>query len=131
METYLSAQSYFQKSNFGNSSLKTRKSVYQTFLVLCNFTECFYFVLKLLPKILNLFKWNFICETAQKLCLFFFDGTSLSFPLDTTKTSFSTSSDIIFFKYQNKTKSANFTIYGRVIFERPNGHRWLSEVIWF
>ena len=38
METYLSAQSPFRKLNFGNSSQKTCKSKYQTFIVLSSFT---------------------------------------------------------------------------------------------
>ena len=44
-----SAQSPFQKLNFGSSSQKTCKSRYQTFLVLSNFTGFLYFVLNVLP----------------------------------------------------------------------------------
>ena len=42
VETLSSAQSPFQKLNFGNSSQKTRKSRYQTFLVLSSYTGFLY-----------------------------------------------------------------------------------------
>ena len=44
VELYPSAQSPFQKLNFDNSSHKTRKSRYQTFLLLSSFTGFLYFV---------------------------------------------------------------------------------------
>ena len=43
METEPSASSPFQKLIFGNSSQETRKSRYQTFLILSSFTGCLYF----------------------------------------------------------------------------------------
>ena len=45
----LGAQSPFQKLNFHNSSQKTRKSTYQTFLALPNFIRFLYFI----PNILS------------------------------------------------------------------------------
>ena len=48
-----SAQSSFQKLNFGNSSEKTRKSKYQTFLVLSSFTGFLYFVSNILSRIVD------------------------------------------------------------------------------
>ena len=53
METQPSAQSPFQKLNFGSSSQKTPKSRYQTFLVLSSFTGFLYFVPNILPKIVE------------------------------------------------------------------------------
>ena len=44
------AQSPFQKLNFGSNSQKTRKSRYQTFLVLSSFTGFLYFVPDILPR---------------------------------------------------------------------------------
>ena len=46
-----SAQSPFQKLNYGNSSLKTPKSRYQTFLELSSFPGFNYFVPNILPSI--------------------------------------------------------------------------------
>ena len=46
-----SAQYPFQKLNFGSSSQKTRKSKYQTLLVLSSLTEFLYFVSNILPSI--------------------------------------------------------------------------------
>ena len=51
VETEPSAQSPFQKLNFGSSSQKTCKSIYQTFLALSSFTGFFYFVPNILPGI--------------------------------------------------------------------------------
>ena len=51
VETQPSAQSPFQKLNFGSNSQKTRKSGYRTFLVLSSFTEFLYFVSNILPRI--------------------------------------------------------------------------------
>ena len=51
VETQLSAQSPFQKLNFGNSSQKTHKSRYQTFLVLSSFIGLLYFVPNILSRI--------------------------------------------------------------------------------
>ena len=51
METQSSAQFPFQKSSFGSNSQKTRKSRYQTFLVLSSFTGFLYFVPNILPRI--------------------------------------------------------------------------------
>ena len=48
-----SAQSPLQKLNFGSSSQKTRKSRYQTCLVLSSFTGFFYFVPNILPWIVG------------------------------------------------------------------------------
>ena len=48
-----SAQSPFQKLNFGNSIQKTLKSRYQTFLVLSSFTGFLYFV----PNFLSTIVW--------------------------------------------------------------------------
>ena len=48
-----SAQSPFQKLNFGSSSQKTCKSRYQTFLVLPSFTGFVYFVPNILPRIVG------------------------------------------------------------------------------
>ena len=45
------AQSPLQKLKPGNSRQKTRKSIYQTFLVLTSFTEFLYFVLNILSRI--------------------------------------------------------------------------------
>ena len=53
-ETQPSAQSPFQKLNFSSSSQKTRKSRYQTFLVLSSFTGCLYFVPNILPRIVGI-----------------------------------------------------------------------------
>ena len=49
-----SAQSPLQKLRFGSSSQKTRKSRYQTFLVLSSFTGFLYFVPNILPRIVDL-----------------------------------------------------------------------------
>ena len=49
VETYPSAQSPFQKLNFGNSSHKTHKRRCQTFLVMSSFTGFPHFV----PNILS------------------------------------------------------------------------------
>ena len=54
VETQPSTQSPFQKLNFASSSQKTRKSRYQTFLVLSNFTEFLYLVSNILPRIVGL-----------------------------------------------------------------------------
>ena len=51
VQTQPSAQSPFQKLNFGNSSPKTRKSRYQTFLVLSSFTGFLCFVPNILSEI--------------------------------------------------------------------------------
>ena len=51
VETWPSAQSSFQKLNFGNSSQKTRESKYQNFLVISSFIGFFYFVPNILPRI--------------------------------------------------------------------------------
>ena len=51
VETQPSAQSSFQKLNFGNSSEKTRKNRYQTFLVLSSFTRFLYFAPNILSRI--------------------------------------------------------------------------------
>ena len=51
VQTLPSAQSPFQKLNIGNSSQKTRKSRYQTFLTLCNFTGILRFVPSVLSRI--------------------------------------------------------------------------------
>ena len=51
VEAEPSAQYPFQKLNFGSSSQKTRKSKYQTLLVLSSFTEFLYFVSNILPSI--------------------------------------------------------------------------------
>ena len=48
-----SPQFPFQKLNFGSSSQKTRKSRYQTFLVLSSFTGFLYFVPNILPRIVK------------------------------------------------------------------------------
>ena len=48
-----SVQSPLQKLNFGSSSQKTRKSRYQTCLVLSSFTGFFYFVPNILPWIVG------------------------------------------------------------------------------
>ena len=53
VETQPSTQSPFQKLNFGSSSQKTRKSRYQTFLVLSSFTGFLYFVPNILARIVN------------------------------------------------------------------------------
>ena len=53
VETSPSAQSPFQKLNFGNSSQKTLKSRYQTFLSLSSFPGFLYFV----PVILSEIVW--------------------------------------------------------------------------
>ena len=50
MET--SAQSPFQKLNYGNS-IKKRKSKYQTFLFLSSFTGFLYFVPNILSRIVG------------------------------------------------------------------------------
>ena len=47
----LSAQSPFQKLNFGNSSQKTQKSRFQIFLVLFSLTGFLYFVSNILSRI--------------------------------------------------------------------------------
>ena len=44
----------FQKSNFGNSSQKTQKGRYQTFLFLSHFTGFVYFVPNILPRIVGI-----------------------------------------------------------------------------
>ena len=49
----LGDQSPFQKLNFGNSSQKTRKSRYQTFIFLATSTGFLYFVPNTLPKIVD------------------------------------------------------------------------------
>ena len=51
VETWPSAQSPFQELNFGISSQKTRKSRYQTFLVLTSFIGFLYFVPNILSEI--------------------------------------------------------------------------------
>ena len=51
VETEPSAQSPFQKQNFGKSSQKTCKSRYPTFLALSNFTGFLYLVPNILPRI--------------------------------------------------------------------------------
>ena len=51
VDTQPSAQSNFQKVNFGSSSQKTGKSRYQTFLVLYSFAGFFYFVRNIFPSI--------------------------------------------------------------------------------
>ena len=56
MKTYPSSQSPFQKLNFGNSSQKTRKSRYRTFLFLSSFTGFLYFVPNILPKIVGIYR---------------------------------------------------------------------------
>ena len=53
VETYPSAHSPFHKLNFGNSSLKTRKSRFQTFLVLSSFTGFLYFVPYALSRVVD------------------------------------------------------------------------------
>ena len=53
VETQPSAQSSFQKLNFGSSSQKTRKSRYQTFLVLSSFTGFLGFVRNILHRIVS------------------------------------------------------------------------------
>ena len=50
VKTKLSAQSPFQKLNFGNSSQKTRKKIYQTFLFQSSFTGFLYFLPNILPR---------------------------------------------------------------------------------
>ena len=54
METEPSAQSPFQQLNVGNSSLKARKSRYQTFLDPSSFTGFLYFVPNILTRIVVL-----------------------------------------------------------------------------
>ena len=53
VEIQPSAQSPFHKLNFGNSSQKTHKSRYQTFLFLSSFTGFLCFVPDLLPMIVG------------------------------------------------------------------------------
>ena len=53
VEIKSSAQSPFQKLNFGSSSKKTGKSRYQTFLVLFSFTGFLNFVPNILPRIVG------------------------------------------------------------------------------
>ena len=53
VETYPSAHSLFQKLNSVNSSQKTRKSRYQTFLGLSSFTRFLYFVPNILSRIVS------------------------------------------------------------------------------
>ena len=53
VETEPSTQSPFQKLDFGNSSQKTRKIRYQTFLFLSGFTGFLYFVPNILPRIVD------------------------------------------------------------------------------
>ena len=53
METQPSAQSPFQKLNFGSSSQKTRKGRYQTLFVLSSFTGFLYSVPNTLPRIVG------------------------------------------------------------------------------
>ena len=48
-----SAQSPLQKLRFGSSSQKTRKSRYQTFLVLSSYTGFLYFAPNILPRIVD------------------------------------------------------------------------------
>ena len=54
-QIWSSAQSPFQKSNFGSSSQKTRKRRYPTFLVLSNFTGFLNFVPNIFPRIVDAF----------------------------------------------------------------------------
>ena len=54
VETWPSAQSPFQKLNFGSSSHKTRKSRYQTLLALSSFTGFHYFLPNILFRIVGL-----------------------------------------------------------------------------
>ena len=76
MESQPSSQSLFQKLHFDSNSQKTRKSRYQTFLVLSSFTGFLYFVPNILPSIVsankflvlirptllqNLIFWHFVC----------------------------------------------------------------------
>ena len=51
--TQPSAQSPFHKLNFGSSSKKTRKSRYQTFVVLFSFTGFLYFVPNVLLRMIS------------------------------------------------------------------------------
>ena len=53
VETQASAQTSFQKLNFGNSSQKTCKNRYQIFLVLSSFTGFLYFVPNILSEIVD------------------------------------------------------------------------------
>ena len=46
--------SFFKKYNFGNSSRKTLKSRYQTFLVLSNVSEFVYFTSNILSEVVAL-----------------------------------------------------------------------------
>ena len=56
VDTSPSAKSLFQKLNIGSSSQKTRKSRYQTFLVLSSFTGFLYFVRNVLPRVMGWLK---------------------------------------------------------------------------
>ena len=62
VETLSSAQSPFQKLNFGNSSQKTRKSRYQTFLVLSSYTGFLYFVPNILSRIVAILLISVLCH---------------------------------------------------------------------
>ena len=53
LKTKPSAQCPLQKLNFGNSSEKTSKIRYQTFLSLSSFTGFLYFVPNILPRIVG------------------------------------------------------------------------------
>ena len=62
-------QSPLQKLNLGNSSHKTCKSRYQTFLVLFSFTGFLYIVPNILPRIVDYFEYEEFNGTVYLICL--------------------------------------------------------------
>ena len=69
METNISPQSPFHKLNFGNSSPKTRKSIYQTFLDLSIFTGFLYFVPNILSRIWQAPEYATVKQGAEYACI--------------------------------------------------------------
>ena len=70
VKTEPSAQSPSQNLNFGNSNQKYLQ-IYQSFVVLSNFTEFLYFVLNILYKIVDSFRLNFRkFPTSVKVCFY-------------------------------------------------------------
>ena len=72
VEALRSPQSPLQKFNFCNSSQRTRKSRYQSFLYLPRFTRYLYFVPNILPKIVWVNKVLVLTWSSLFQTLFFF-----------------------------------------------------------
>ena len=81
VKTQANAKSSFQKLNFSNSSQKTRKSRYETFLFRSSFTTFRYFVPNILPTYASIhLKPPPLARNPRKICSHTTHATHLSTP---------------------------------------------------